>query len=123
MNFASAQRIGGDLAKLPETLVYANFNAAQRFTGDINKITAVTPANALTCPLKELDLGSMGGTAITGGFLSQAGAAVGLMERCKDLKYVDLGGLYDGTHVKKGDYDFIDTVCLKANGLASKGCQ
>merc|ERR1712203_679389 len=123
INLHSAQRIGGDLHKLPKTLVYANFNAALRFTGTVDQIgTGAVPSN--DCALKELDLGSASGKIL--GSLALAAANSGLFKRCANLVYADLGSVY-GTdpakQVVKGAFTFGATECVKANGLATKGCQ
>jgi len=124
INLHSAPRIGGPLSDLPAALVFGNFNAALRFKGSVNAI--ITGG---VCNLKELDLGSAVGTGIGGSLSDAAGGTTGLFERCTGLKYVDLGSVYGSctgaptTCVQKGNYVFKNSECVKANGLATKGCQ
>merc|ERR1712187_735261 len=122
INLASAQRVGGTLESLPKKLVFANFRSALRLKGKVDNI------GDGECNLKELDLGSAQGEAITGVLEKTTGGAKGLFKRCAKLTYVDLGGVYGpaaahATKVVGGEFKFPATKCVKANGLASKGCK
>merc|ERR1711972_837773 len=119
INLASAQQIGGDLNNLPAALVYANFKSALMFTGSVDNIM-----NGGACDLKEIDLGSAQ-AGITGSLSTAAAGTTGLFERCTDLTYADLGGVYGlgAGKVVRGNFAYPDDKCVKANGLASKGCK
>jgi len=139
VNLAAARGVSGSLNKLPATLVYGNFRAARYLSGDVGTITKATPPTGTNangkCKLKELDIsgadsGSDDKKNIFGKLLTGA-AAWGLFDRCKELKYVDLGNNFGELgatlNVVKGTYDFElvtnQAICIKANGLATPACK
>jgi len=126
-NFASSRGIFGDLNKLPKALKYGNFRASRYLKGDVKDLSKATAATA-GCNLIELDISGAFKGQIKGE-LQKTGAAIdSLIERCPNIKYIDLGSNYGTsgtTDVKIGNYVYANhlTRCIKANGLATKGCK
>merc|ERR1712203_95100 len=133
VNFASAEGIGGTLETLPKSLEYANFRSALLFKGDVAAVTDAADGGKWEgrekCALRELDLHSsslLTGKLLVGG--KKAGDKIGLFERCKKLRYVDLGFSYKTDGVDKGTFTYPafgdhSNRCVKANGFATRGCQ